>query len=374
MSLSVQTNETSNNKSQQKKSPLLLNQKRKRDEKKETANIKIIDTDYFSKKENLLKYVSKDKNCEFFNEKIEIEELISKGGFGSVFSGHLKTNLNKKVSLKFLMENVINKNQKPNYSEIIIHKNLRNKNICDFYGYFKINEGLCMVMEYFKFGDIENFKHNIIYKTTFSETFLNYLSKSILDALQYLHERNKIIHMDIKPQNILINDYLIIKLTDFSVSYNYKNKEKEIELPMVGTCYYMSPEVLDKTKNKIKIEDASKIDLYSLGVTLFFLAFGDFPYNLKSVGPKDYEGIKNSIENNQLILPKNKFSKKFLNFIQNLLNKDINKRYNITQAMNDPWIKGSSILLDEKEKLFNSEKFLYELLLNGVREFNNYVH
>ena len=57
---------------------------------------------------------------------------------------------------------------------------------------------------------------------------------------------NKIIHMDIKQQNILIDDFLTIKLTDYSVSINYKKAKDTITLPMVGTCYYMSPEVLNK--------------------------------------------------------------------------------------------------------------------------------
>ena len=61
----------------------------------------------------------------------------------------------------------------------------------------------------------------------------------------------------------------------------------------------------------------------------------------------------------------------FLNFLEHLLNKDINKRYNIEQAMNDPWVKKSTILLDEKEKLFNSGKFLTELLLDGITELKN---
>ena len=63
----------------------------------------------------------------------------------------------------------------------------------------------------------------------------------------------------------------------------------------------------------------------------------------------------------------------FINFLKNLLNKDINKRYDIKQALNDPWIKGSFILLDEKEKLFNIEKFLIELNMNSIKEFNDYV-
>ena len=64
----------------------------------------------------------------------------------------------------------------------------------------------------------------------------------------------------------------------------------------------------------------------------------------------------------------------FLNFISNLLNKDLNERYNIKQALNDPWIKASRILLDEKETLCDSDKFLLILFANNNKEFNDYVY
>ena len=354
--------------------------KQEEPEKAEKSNKKEIkEIDYF-KKENILEYTK--TGCEQFNEKFEVVESLKKGGSGYVYLGRLKSNPNKNVILKFLFRNVgkdnkSKKDEKLNHYEIMIHNKLRYKNICEVYGYFKINEGSCIVMEYFKYGDIENFKKNIVQRCSFSESFLNYLTISVLDALKYL-ERNKIIHMDIKPQNILINEYLIIKLTDFSVSFNYKdfkNPEDIIEIPSVGTSYFMSPETLDNKKNKIKVKDASKIDLYSLGVTLFVLAFCQYPYNLHKVEHKNYEGIKNAIEKNELIFPNedNEYSKRFINFLEHLLNKDINKRYNIEQAMNDPWVKGSFILLDEKEKLFNSGKFLIQLLVDGIEEFKNYI-
>ena len=92
--------------------------------------------------------------------------------------------------------------------------------------------------------------------------------------------------MDIKQQNVLIDDFLMIKLTDFSVSVNYRTQKNYIDLPMVGTCYYMSPEVLNK--KRILVSEASKIDIYSLGVLLYLLAFYDYPYKLNDKDSKQY--------------------------------------------------------------------------------------
>ena len=77
--------------------------------------------------------------------------------------------------------------------------------------------------------------------------------------------------MDIKPQNIVIDNELNTKLIDFSISLNYANEnlEKEILLPCRGTVLYMSKEVLNS--EKIKIKDLNKVDLYSFGVVLYNL-------------------------------------------------------------------------------------------------------
>ena len=249
---------------------------------------------------------------------------------------------------------------------------LKHKNIPEIYGYYKILNDSCIAMEFTKYGDIENFKKKILKRTSLSETLTLYIAGGILEALKFIHIKNKIIHMDIKQQNILIDDFLSIKLTDFSVSINYKSAKDYIDLPMVGTCYYMSPEVLKK--KRILVSEASKIDIYSLGVLLYLLAFYDYPYKLNEVNSKDYFQISKNIANNNLEFPEETgHSKVFINFLKNCLNKDIKKRYDICQAMKDPWVKGYQIILNEKEKLYNAGKFVIDLMVDNFITFNNYI-
>ena len=59
--------------------------------------------------------------------------------------------------------------------------------------------------------------------------------------------------------------------------------------------------------------------------------------------------------------------------MKNCLNKDINKRYNIHQLVNDPWVKGYKIILDEKEKLYNAGKFVVDLMVDNILNFNEYI-
>ena len=328
------------------------------------------------------KYLS--ENCKDFFEKFELLESLKSGVSGAVYKGKLRNKPNsRQIAFKFLFdntkenkkgnENLKNKNKDSNkHFEISVHGVLKNKHIAEIFGYYKIKENSCIAMEFCKFGDLENFKRKVINRTILSETLILYIAGGIIEALNYIHTNNKIIHMDIKQQNILVAEFLNIKLTDFSVSINYKNAKDSINLPLAGTCYYMSPEVLNR--QRILVSEASKIDIYSLGVLLYLLTFHDYPYKLKDVNNEDFQQIAKNIKINNLEFPENiNLSKVFKHFLQNCLNKDIKKRYDIYQAMKDPWFKGYKIILDEKEKLLNDGKFLIELMTDKFIKFNDYI-
>ena len=332
--------------------------------------------DIYNDKVELEKYLK--ENCPEFWEKFELLEFKKNGSAGAVLKAQTRSKENKKnrrfVALKFLYNG--KKNNKPkkeiNHQEIIIHGALKHKNIPQIYGYYKIGEcNSCIAMEFSQYGDLENFKKKVIKRVPLSETFICYILGGICDAVYYMHTHNKIIHMDIKQQNIVVDDYINIKLTDYSISIDYKNKDF-INLPLIGTCYYMSPEVL--RKETIPVEYASKIDVYSIGVLLYFLAFCDYPFKLKDVGNKDYPQILKNVENNELEFPKDyEISKPFLNLLKNCLNKDISKRYSIHQLINDPWTKGYQIILNEKEKLYNAGRFVIDLMVDNIINFNDYI-
>jgi serine/threonine protein kinase len=332
--------------------------------------------DIYNDKVELEKYLK--ENCPEFWEKFELLEFKKNGSAGAVLKAQTRSKENRKnrrfVALKFLYNG--KKNNKPkkeiNHQEIIIHGALKHTNIPQIYGYYKIGEcNSCIAMEFSQYGDLENFKKKVIKRVPLSETFICYILGGICDAVYYMHTHNKIIHMDIKQQNIVVDDYINIKLTDYSISIDYKNKDF-INLPLIGTCYYMSPEVL--RKETIPVEYASKIDVYSIGVLLYFLAFCDYPFKLKDVGNKDYPQILKNVENNDLEFPKDyEISKPFLNLLKNCLNKDISKRYSIHQLINDPWTKGYQIILNEKEKLYNAGRFVIDLMVDNIINFNDYI-
>ena len=262
----------------------------------------------FKKKDDLtdqlldIKFVKEifSKNNTKFLECFEFLEPIKAGSAGAVYRAKTKINNNKNkeklVACEILPNIIKEKTQKfliQKHKEVMIHKRFHHKNIPEIYGFYPVGEDYsCMVMEFNKYGDLDSFKRKVIKRACLSETLICYLAGGIIEALLYLNKK-KTIHMDIKQQNILIDDFLNVKVTDYSVSLFFGNEKEFIELPMVGTCCYMSPEVLER--KRILISEASKIDIYSFGVLLYLLAFNDYPYDLYKIDSKDYKGILKNI-------------------------------------------------------------------------------
>ena len=303
-------------------------------------------------------------------EKFEILDYIGSGSESKVFKVKEKKS-NKMVTMKMINKQ---KGEKKNLNEYIISHKLKHMNVIDYYGAIEIKkeELDCMIIEYAKFGNLREFQKNIIQKNYLSETLLCFITYQILKGLKYIH-MCKIAHLDLKPQNIIINDYLNVKIIDFSVSLSYsKIKTKEIQLPLVGTSFYMAPEIVwNKT---IKVKDLNKVDLFSLGVILYNLAFDEYPFDL------DYEDIKNIEVISEKYKRKLKINNEgennsscFIDFIKKLLETDINKRININQALDDYWVKGAHILNNEKENIFLAENFLRYLITDHIKSFDDYI-
>ena len=196
----------------------------------------------------------------------------------------------------------------------MIQQKLKHNNILYLRGFYDFSSCSTLIFDYHKYGDLNKFQTTFLKRRFLSETFLCYLSSQILEALKYIHQ-NKIIHLDIKQKNILVNDTLQFKLSDFSISLDYKNSKDYIKLPIAGTFGHMSPEVLNGAK--IKVLQASKIDIFSFGVLLYYSAFGKYPYDLENVDDKDYDKMSEQIEATNLEFPEDiKVSDLFKSFLK----------------------------------------------------------
>jgi serine/threonine protein kinase len=307
-----------------------------------------------------------------FSEKYELLDYIDSGNESIVYSCFIKNKKNKLIS-KIIFNK---KKEKINRKELEMSTRLKHKNIINIYAYSHIikKESWCMIMEYAKYGNLSFFRKNILKRLKLSESMICFIAYQILGGLDFCY-LSRIAHMDLKAKNIVVDEFLNMKIIDFSISIDYRDKKPSdlIKLPFLGTSFYMPLEII--VSQKIKYRDLNRIDLYALGVILYNLAFGKYPYNLTYDDEENYEKISQKLFINNIGLEdeNNEFSEYFLDFLNKLLEKDITKRINIIEAKNHYWIKGSKILLEEKENINNINLFINYLLTNHIKKFNDYI-
>lgn len=126
-------------------------------------------------------------------------------------------------------------------------------------------------MEYCEVGDMSyHIKRKVNKKEHFSETEIFNWFIQICLALEYVHAR-RVIHRDLKAQNIFLTGNLTIKLGDFGISKVLENSAAAAQT-VVGTPYYMSPEACQSQPY------TSKCDVWSLGVILYELCSLKYPF------------------------------------------------------------------------------------------------
>ena len=164
----------------------------------------------------------------------------------------------------------------------------------------------------------------------FSEIECATLAMKMLSAVNYLHSM-EICHRDLKLENFIFTNKgsnKEIKMIDFGFSKNYLSKGHMHEV--VGTSYYIAPEVLAK-------DYTQKSDLWSLGVIFFMMLSGRTPFG----GDDDYE-IQEAVKTGQFEmrgLHWRHVSTEARHFIKCLLEMDVEVRYSAEQALNHAWIK-----------------------------------
>ncbi|KAJ1394253.1 Serine/threonine-protein kinase, active site [Sesbania bispinosa] len=205
--------------------------------------------------------------------------------------------------------------------------------VVQYHGFFEIASGdVAIVMEYMDLGTLETMLKK---KGTFSETQLAGVARQVLSGLRYLHS-HKIIHRDIKPSNLLVNGKMEVKIGDFGVS---KVMCRTVDgcNSYVGTCAYMSPERFNPDSNGGNYNGYAG-DIWSLGLTLFELYVGHFPF-LRVGQRADWATLMCAIcFGDPPTLPPEAASAEFRSFIGCCLNKDSNQRWTASQLLTHPFL------------------------------------
>ncbi|XP_024601777.1 dual specificity mitogen-activated protein kinase kinase 7 [Neophocaena asiaeorientalis asiaeorientalis] len=157
---------------------------------------------------------------------------------------------------------------------------------------------------------------------------------NIVKALYYLKEKHGVIHRDVKPSNILLDERGQIKLCDFGISGRLVDSKAKTR--SAGCAAYMAPERIDPP-DPTKPDYDIRADVWSLGISLVELATGQFPYkNCKT----DFEVLTKVLQEEPPLLPGHMgFSGDFQSFVKDCLTKDHRKRPKYNKLLEHSFIK-----------------------------------
>jgi serine/threonine protein kinase len=206
----------------------------------------------------------------------KIIKLIGSGGMADVFLAE-HTNLGNFVAIKRLWpqfaknEMIVKKFEEEAKKLATLQNELVHANIVYVQNFHKDEDGLFIVMEYFKGEDLSQYLSSL--KEPMDPLDVRNIIKQILEAFVHVHKLG-IVHKDIKPSNILINNHKRIKIVDFGISEIIQDSDySKTKNQTMGTLPYMSPEQI-RNKNI-----GFHSDIYSVGMVYYEMLIGGSPYN-----------------------------------------------------------------------------------------------
>ena len=290
----------------------------------------------------------------------KFEDIIGSGSFGKVMLAYNKLDhsKSKKVAIKAMKMKKVQNILKIIKRETAILQSLDHPNIVKYYETRYGSEYVYIVMEYCSGGELFQ---KILKEEVFCELEAGNIMQKLLRAIAHCHA-NGIAHRDIKPENIMYasdDPDSEVKLIDFGLSKAPaetkmsrgggqqlpKKRQLSRKGTMVGTPYYVAPEVLTGYYSYA-------CDIWSLGVLLYILLSGYLPF-----GGKETSQIFDKIKSAQIMFDEDKWGKvspEAKDLVTNMLNRNENLRLTATQCLNHPWFEcltkrrqgGSQALLD----------------------------
>ena len=277
-------------------------------------------------------------------DKYVMIKSIGKGNFGEVFKTQA-TDSPQLYATKIMARTLIEQPQcwKRFANEVNIIMRVKHPNIVRFVDLKKSINNWYLVTEYVNGGSLASNlkKYMSMYQRPFPEHIAQHLMKQIVDAINYLHF-NKIIHRDLKLDNILVNFPSIedlktinlqncqVKIIDFGFATVLNS---ELTFTALGTPDNMDPKILAQFNTGIPNTGYNeKVDIWSLGTLCYEMVVGRCPFIGTSM-----DDLYQKVQEGTYSLPAT-LSDELVNFINDMLQQDEEKRANAKQLMNHPFL------------------------------------
>jgi serine/threonine protein kinase len=242
--------------------------------------------------------------------------------------------------------------------EIKLLQSLNHPNVIKYYSSFRADDNYYIITEYLSNGSLESLlKKNRQNGKLIEERIIWSLLIQTLNGLLYLHETKKIIHRNIKPDNLLLDSKGKLKILDFGVSAIKSETVEELlkcHGTVAGPIQFMSAEMALGDKYDFKS------DIYMLGLTFFFLMSNTMPERKIVLGP-----LYIPVINKNAKLPLS-YSEHLRNFIESLLKKE-NERPSTKEA----FYKAINYYISKYIKITSIISLMN--CLYSIPEINNYI-
>jgi NIMA (never in mitosis gene a)-related kinase len=257
-------------------------------------------------------------------EELKKEKVLGEGTFGKCYLvEHRRTDL-KCVLKQIEIFGMSEEEQLEVVKEAKILSVLDHPNIIKFYSSFKTETHINIVMEHADGGDLSRLIREAKGVHFPEQQILNWFSQICL-AIQHIHSK-KVIHRDLKSQNIFMTKAGAIKLGDFGIAKHLSRTVEKMKT-VVGTPYYMSPEICESR------DYSFKTDIWSLGVILYEMCELRLPFegnSLPVLALKISKGEYAALTAN--------YSKELKVLVKTLLQNNPNKRPSICRVIQNPII------------------------------------
>ncbi|WIA41542.1 hypothetical protein OEZ86_008912 [Tetradesmus obliquus] len=254
-------------------------------------------------------------------ENYHVIDLVGEGSFGKVYKGRRRCT-GQITAMKFIVKHGKSEKDIRNLrQEIEILRQLRHENIIQMLDAFETKTDFCVVTEFAQ-GELFEILED---DQCLPEEVVQSIAKQLVRALHYLHS-NRIIHRDMKPQNILIGSGGTVKLCDFGFA-RAMSCNTMVLTSIKGTPLYMAPELVQEQPYN------HTVDLWSLGVILYELFVGQPPFYTNSIYSLIHHIVKDPVK-----FPTN-ISGDFKSFLKGLLNKKPSDRLGWPELLEHPFVR-----------------------------------